>query len=492
MMRDRDPVRDRVAAFVHAHRDELIGQLEDWVRLPSIAGDPDRNDALAWSAEYAAGLCRAAGFPRVEVWPQGESHAVFAEWRSDAEAPVVLVYSHHDVRATTRETWRQTDAFAPVVRDGVMYGRGTSDAKGQVLAHLHGLRAHLAATGSDAPPVTVRLLIDGEEELGSPHLEDLLHEHADDVHADLVVFSDTIQLGRERPAVCTSVRGMVGASLTVRGPARDVHSGAVSGPAPNPVHDLARVLSALHDDDGRIALPRFTEDVVTPDARQRGDYADLRIAPDEWLAASGSGRVTGERGYSIPELLWARPSIEVISVQAGDTEGLPRAVIPESASAELSIRIVDDQTPESVARQLEEWVASELVGVPYELEVDLDSAEPPYRTPADHPAIDAMAEAIAEASGVDPARVGRMGNAGGGPAHLLARATGGPLVFYGTGLVSDRWHSADERVQLDVLELGATTLALFWPRVARALEAPVADEEHHRGGTAGLAASTDD
>src|SRR5215203_5401844 len=107
MMRDRDPVRDRVAAFVHAHRDELIGQLEDWVRLPSIAGDPDRNHALAWSAEYAAGLCRAAG------WPQGESHAVFAEWRSDAEAPVVLVYSHHDVRATTRETWRQTDAFAP-------------------------------------------------------------------------------------------------------------------------------------------------------------------------------------------------------------------------------------------------------------------------------------------------------------------------------------------------------------------------------------------
>ena len=455
---------DDLHRAVREHRREFVDQLAEWVRIPSIAGDPEFADALPRSANFAAGLCRAVGFPRVEVWPQGDTFAVFAEWRADAAAPSVLVYSHHDVRAIIGEAWRETHPFTPVERDGRLFGRGASDAKGQVIAHLWGLRALLGEDGG-APPVTIKLLIDGEEELGSPHLAALLDEHLDDLACELVVYSDTILLDPDRPAITTTVRGMIGAELTVFGPEHDVHSGAVSGPAPNPILDLAGLLSRLHDDDLRVTLPGFYDTVSTPTARDREHYAALGIDDDWWLAESGTSRVTGETGYTIPELLWARPAIEIISVHSGDTEGLPRAVIPASATASLSIRLVDGQRPEQVGEQLERWVEAQARGIRTELSISWKTPEVPYRTP-DHPAVGALDEAMRVGFGVES--VGRMGNAGGGPAELLARTLDAPLVFFGTGLVSDRWHASDERVRLDVLERGAATLAAFWPRVAPA------------------------
>ena len=452
---------------VREHRREFLDQLAAWVRIPSIAGDPEHADALPRSANHLAGLCRAMGFPRVEVWQQGDTSAVFAEWPADATAPTVLVYSHHDVRAVIGEAWRETHPFTPVVRDGCLFGRGASDAKGQVIAHLWGLRA-LLADGRPAPPVTLKLFVDGEEELGSPNLAQLLEAHTGDLACDLIVYSDTSLLDPANPALTTSVRGMIGAELTVHGPAHDVHSGAVSGPSPNPLIDLAWLICRLHDADGRITLPGFYDAVATPTPEQRAQYAALGVDDDWWLEESRTGRITGERGYTVPELLWARPALEVISVKGGDVENLPRAVIPATASAALSIRIVDGQSPEAVADQLERWVEAEAEarGIRTELTISRKTAEAPYRTP-DHPAVDALAEAMRIGFRVDD--VGRMGNAGGGPAELLARTLDAPIVFFGTGLVSDRWHGSDERVRLDVLENGATTIAAFWPRLAAAL-----------------------
>jgi acetylornithine deacetylase/succinyl-diaminopimelate desuccinylase-like protein len=452
---------------VRRHRREFLGDLAEWVRIPSIAGDPEHADELPRSANHLAGRCRAVGFPRVEVWQQGDTLAVFAEWRADAAAPTVLVYSHHDVRAVIGDPWRETQPFTPVVRDGCLYGRGASDAKGQVTAHLWGLRA-LLADGRSAPPVTVKLFVDGEEELGSPNLADLLEAHSDDVECDLIVYSDTTLLDPARPAVTTSVRGMIGAELTVFGPEHDVHSGGVSGPSPNPVLDLATLLSELHDADGRVTLPGFYDAVTTPTPEQREDYAALEVDDRWWLEESDTGRITGELGYSVPELLWARPSLEVISISGGDLDDLPRAVIPASATAALSIRIVDGQTPDAVAAQLERWVEAMAAerGIRAEVSISRKTAEAPYRTP-EHPAVEVLAEAMRIGFSVDA--VGRMGNAGGGPAELLARTLDAPLVFFGTGLVGDRWHDSDERVRLDVLEQGAATLAAFWPRLADAL-----------------------
>jgi acetylornithine deacetylase/succinyl-diaminopimelate desuccinylase-like protein len=401
------------------------------------------------------------------------------------------VYSHHDVRVAKPEQWDQTAPFEPVVRDGRLYGRGSSDAKGQVLAHLWGLRAHLdqqstrsitsdpqnpdalslpaaettALSHSTAPAINLKYLVEGEEEGGSPHLAKLLKEQSGRFQADLVVFSDTLLFREDHPALCVSLRGMVSAHLEVTGPEVDVHSGAVSGSVPNPAFEISRVLAGLHDDDGRIAIPGFYDDVAPVPEDFRKALARLPFTEEDWLERSEGGSITGEEGYTVPERLWLRPAVEITALIAGDPVGISSAAVPSVAAVDLSLRTVMGQRVEKVAEQLRQWVR-DTVGDNYghTLSVDLETAQEPYWTP-DHPAVSVLERAMAR--GFRSPQVGRMGNAGGGPATLLAKSLDAPVLFFGTGLVEDHWHDSDESANLEVLVNGAVTLACFWDDLAR-------------------------
>jgi acetylornithine deacetylase/succinyl-diaminopimelate desuccinylase-like protein len=449
--------------FLTARRSEFVEQLSDWIRIPSVAGADEHLIDVVRSAHWLAGTLRELGFPTVEIWSEDEAPAVYAEWPSDPAAPTVLVYSHHDVRVSKEEQWKETRPHEPVVRDGYLYGRGASDAKGQVLVHLWSIRAHLAASGRSAPAVNLKLLIEGEEETGSPHLLQLMKDNQDRLAADLVVFSDTMLWHADHPAVCTSMRGTINAHLEVYGPHRDVHSGAVSGPAPNPILGLARLLGGLHDERGRITIPGFYDDVREPSERRRQELAELPYSEEDWLARSETRSTCGEAGYTVLEQLWLRPAIEASSIIGGDPVGLPRSVIPAVATADLSIRTVPGQTVPAVAAQLRQWVAKTLgPDFGHELSITEETGQDPYQTPDDHPAVQALAEAMEEGFG-RPA--GRMGNAGGGPARWLEQVAGAPILFYGTGLPEDHWHDSDERASIEVLHQGAATLAQLWPRL---------------------------
>ncbi|MCQ6271072.1 M20/M25/M40 family metallo-hydrolase [Pseudarthrobacter sp. R1] len=485
-------------AFVESRRAELEGQLAEWVRVPGVLGDPEHTKGLLRSANWLAAAFRDVGFPVVEVLPTGESHAVYAEWCEAAGAPTVLVYSHHDVRVAKPGQWDQTAPFDPVVRDGRLFGRGSSDAKGQVMAHLWSLRAHLAqqskrsltsgaqnpnalslpvpktqtlshpeppGSARTAPAVNLKYLVEGEEEGGSPHLAQLLEEQADRLQADLVLFSDTLLFREDHPALCMSLRGMLSAHLELTGPDVDVHSGAVSGAAPNPAFELSRLLAGLHDGEGRIAIPGFYDDVAAVPEDFREALARLPFTEEDWVKRSESGSITGEVGYTVPERLWLRPAVEVTALVAGDPVGLSSAAVPSVASVDLSFRTVAGQRVEKVAGQLRQWV-QDTVGENYgrTLSVDLETAQEPYRTP-DHPAVSALERAMAK--GFRSADVGRMGNAGGGPAELLSRSLDAPVLFFGTGLVEDHWHDSDESANVEVLVNGAVTVACFWDELAR-------------------------
>jgi acetylornithine deacetylase/succinyl-diaminopimelate desuccinylase-like protein len=450
--------------YVRSRRGDIEKQLAEWVRVPGILGMPEHAQDLLRSANWLAGAFREAGFPVVEVLPTGESYAVYAEWCEAPGAPTVLVYSHHDVRAAKPENWDQTAPFEPVVRDGRLYGRGSSDAKGQVLAHLWGVRAHLHQP-RPAPAVNLKFIVEGEEEGGSPHLAKLLEEQAQRFQADVVLFSDTLLWHQDHPALCVSLRGMLSASLEVFGPERDVHSGAVSGNAPNPAFELGRLLALLHDQDGRIAIPGFYDDVEPLPEDLRQALADLPFSDEDWLKRSESGAITGEEGYTVLERLWLRPAVEVTSIIAGDPIGVSRAAVPAVATADLSLRTVPGQRVAKAAEQLRHWVATSIGDAfGHTLTVDLETAQEPYRTP-DHPAVAALERAMA--SGFGSKKVGRMGNAGGGPAELLSRVLDAPVLFFGTGLVEDHWHDSDESVSLDVLLNGAATLACLWDELAK-------------------------
>jgi acetylornithine deacetylase/succinyl-diaminopimelate desuccinylase-like protein len=456
------PTRD----YLDRHRDTVVAQLSEWVRLPSVAGIPEHKIDLQRSANWLAGALRAIGVPSVEVWDTDGGPAVYGEWCAAPGAPTVLVYSHHDVRTAKDGQWQETPPFEPACRDGYLYGRGTSDANGQVLAHLWAVRAHLATTGRDTPAINLKFLVEGEEETGSAHLRDLLHEHRQRLDADLIVFSDTLLWRADHPAVCMSLRGMISVHLEILGPLRDVHSGAVSGPAPNPAFELSRLLAQFHDDKGRITLPGFYDEVAEPSQRFRAELAKLPFTEQDWLQRSDTRSVGGEAGYTVLERLWARPAAEVISVLAGDPVGASTATVPAVAAAEISIRIVPDQRVADVAEQLRRWVADTISDrFDYRWTLSEETAQEPYRTPEDHPAVTALAAAMTEEFG-RPA--GRMGNAGGGPADLLATTLDAPVVFFGTGLPEDRWHDSDERVGIDVLLTGAATLANLWARLAQA------------------------
>ncbi|GAB7039297.1 dipeptidase [Catenuloplanes niger JCM 9533] len=451
---------------MHAHvdRDALVADLMDWIRLPSVHGVPENAIDLERSARWLAGALRETGFPEVEVADPGGAPAVIARWCAAPGAPTVLVYSHHDVRAAKEETWAETPAYRPVLRDGYVYGRGASDAKGQIVAHLWGVRAHLAATGRSVPAVNLIWLVEGEEETGSAHLAGLLAEHG--IEADLVVYSDTLLWHRDHPAICMSMRGGLNARIEVYGPLRDVHSGAVSGPAPNPLVALARLIGRLHDDKGRVTLPGFYDTVTGPGERTRAAFAALPYSDEDWLARTETRSIGGEEGFTVLERLWARPAVEVLTVVAGDPDGPARGAVPAVATASITMRTAPGQVCAEVADQLRRWVRDTIdEGVAYELTVAEELAQEPYRTPDDLPAVAVLEAAMRDGFGTSA--VGRMGNAGGGPADLLSTATGAPVLFFGTGLPEDRWHDGDERASVDVLVAGAATLASFWGRLGR-------------------------
>ncbi|MGK5678113.1 M20/M25/M40 family metallo-hydrolase [Actinoplanes sp. URMC 104] len=459
-----------MAANVHdyltRHCDDLVKELIGWIRHRSVAGLPESEPELIRSANWLAGALRATGFPHVDVWRIEGAPAVYAEWCEAPGAPTVLIYSHHDVRVTDDDQWEETHPFEAVVRDGYVYGRGASDAKGQVLAHVWGLRAHLATTGRDAPAVNIKILVEGEEEAGSGHLAEALEQHRERLDADLIVFSDTLTWRADHPAVCTSLRGMISAELRVFGPLRDVHSGAVSGPAINPAIELSALIAALHDDRGRITLPGFYDDVEELTETRRAELAALPYSDEDWLERSETRAIGGEHGYTVLERLWERPAVEVIGLLSGDPAGLPRAAVPAVATARFSFRTASGQKAATVEKQLRQWVESRLDDrVEYDLSISEEISQEPYRTPDDLPALAELAAAMEEGFGKRP---GRMGNAGGGPAELLTRVIGAPVVFFGTGLPEDRWHDDDERVAIQMLINGAATLASFWQRLGSA------------------------
>ena len=252
-------------AYVESHAREFIDDLKRWLAIPSISADPTRRGDVRRSAEWLAAYLSTTGFPVAEVWdtaPDGLP-AVFAEWpAADPQAPRVLVYGHHDVQPVEPLGEWDHPPFEPAERDGLLLARGASDDKGQVLFHSLGIRACLAVSRAAAPPVTVKLLVEGEEESGSEHFAALVERERDRLACDVIVVSDTGMWAADVPSMCTGMRGLASAEVTLTGPVRDLHSGSFGGGVPNPLHAMASLLAGLHDEAGRVMLPRFYDRVL--------------------------------------------------------------------------------------------------------------------------------------------------------------------------------------------------------------------------------------
>lgn len=459
----------QVRAAVHAGADEFVHSLVEWLRIPSISSDPDNADDVRRSAVWLADALRDTGFPAVEVWDTAGLPAVFAEWPSDQpDAPTVVVYGHHDVQPVTPlEVWERPP-FDPTVVGERLYARGAADDKGQLLFHTLGVRAHLAATGRSSPSVNLKLVVEGEEESGSPHFAELLRAKRDRLACDVVVVSDTGMWGRETPTVCTGMRGMTDGQLSLRGPSGDIHSGSFGGAVRNPLTELARVVAALHDGDGRVTIEGFYDDVVALTDDERALFAKLPYDEDAWLENARSTATYGERDFTTLERVWARPTAEINGMWGGHTGAGHKTIVPSEAHAKVSFRLVAGQDPGVIRAGFEHWLARTVpAGITWGMQWYGPGVRP-CLTPLDHPALQSVLRAMATAfdSEVHVTREG-----GSGPEADLQDHLGAPVVFLGVSLPDDGWHAPNEKVEIPMLLKGAEAAAHLWDDLATTLRA---------------------
>ncbi|MGW7002879.1 dipeptidase [Streptomyces sp. NPDC054933] len=452
-----------VRAYIDAHRAAFLDDLVEWLRIPSVSADPERTKDVERSAEWLAAELSATGFPVVEVWPTAGLPAVYAEWPSgDPAAPTVLVYGHHDVQPAARADGWDSEPFEPVVRDGRMYARGAADDKGQVFFHTLGVRAHLAATGRNTPAVNLKLLIEGEEESGSPNFSSLLRERAERLACDAVIVSDTGMWSADTPTVCTGMRGLADCQVDLYGPDQDIHSGSFGGAVPNPATEAARLVAALHDEDRKVTIPGFYDDVAELTDRERQLFAELPFDEAAWLRTAKSHAALGESGYTTLERIWARPTAEVNGVYGGYTGPGGKTIVPASAHLKLSFRLVAGQDPAKIEQSVRDWVADRLpAGIRHE--ITFWGTTRPCLTPLDHPALRSTVRAM-ERAFEKTVRFTREG--GSGPAADLQDVLGVPVLFLGISVPSDGWHSVNEKVELDLLLKGVETTAYLWSDLA--------------------------
>ncbi|WP_093799161.1 dipeptidase [Streptomyces sp. Wb2n-11] len=452
-----------VRTYIDTHRAAFLSDLADWLRIPSVSAQPAHAADVRRSAEWLSAKLGETGFPVTEVWPTAGAPAVFAEWPSgDPAAPTVLVYGHHDVQPAVRADGWRTDPFEPEVVDGRLYARGAADDKGQVFFHTLGVRAHLAATGRTAPAVNLKLLVEGEEESGSPHFRALVEERAERLAADAVIVSDTGMWSEDTPTVCTGMRGVADCEIELYGPDQDIHSGSFGGAVPNPATVAARLVAALHDEDERIAIPGFYDGVVELTDRERELFAELPFDEAEWLRTAKSRATLGEAGHTTLERVWARPTAEVNGIGGGYQGPGGKTIVPSSAHLKLSFRLVAGQDPDKIEQAVRDWTASRVpAGIRHE--ITFGAATRPCLTPLDHPALQSVVRAMGRAFGQE-IRFTREG--GSGPAADLQDVLGAPVLFLGISVPSDGWHAPDEKVELDLLFKGVETAAYLWGDLA--------------------------
>jgi len=459
-----------VRSYIEENSAAFFSELKQWLRIPSISADPSRHADVRASAQWLAAHLRGIGFPQVEIWEAGDTAgpglpSVYACWpAADPAAPTVCVYGHHDVQPVEPLGEWGSPPFEPAERDGMLLGRGASDDKGQVLLHSLGLRACLAASGASAPPVTLKLLIEGEEESGSPHFAALLRHRAATLACDVIVVSDTTMWAADVPSLCTGMRGLAAAEIIMRGPQSDLHSGSFGGGVPNPLHAMAGLLAGLHDAGGRVTLPGFYDKVVSLTPKERELFERLPFEEKAWLANAGHSLSTyGEDGYSTLERIWARPTAEVNGMWGGHTGPGQKTIVPRECRAKVSFRLVANQEPAEVLAALQEFVAAQ---TPEGIEAVVVPEGPgvrPTTAPIDSPAVLAAQRAVARAFGAEPLFTREGGS---GPEADLTEILGAPLIFVAAGLNSDRIHAPNEKVDMAMLLKGAEAVAYLWDELA--------------------------
>jgi acetylornithine deacetylase/succinyl-diaminopimelate desuccinylase-like protein len=454
-----------VLDHIRATRPGAHARLMDFLRIPSVSAQPAHAGDCRQAAEWARGQFEAVGFATRIVETAGHPVLLATHAGPTEDAPHLLYYGHYDVQpAEPLELWT-TPPFEPAVIEGRhgprVVARGAVDDKGQVSMWLEALRAWHAVAGG--PPARVTVVLEGEEEVGSPNLEAFLAAHADELRADIAIISDTGMWDIDTPAITTRLRGLVYAELRVRGPSRDLHSGLYGGSALNPINALTHILGCLHDADGRVALPGFYDGVAETGATQAAEWARLAFDESAFLGEIGLETPVGERGRGGLDRMWARPTADINGIWGGYPGHGAKTVIAAEAGAKVSFRLVAGQDPARILEAFRQHVA---VHAPAGLQTQIETfgMAPGFEVAAGNPWVD-TARAVLEEEYARPAVL--IGSGGSIPVvESLRRILGLDTLLMGFGLSNDQVHSPNEKFDLRCLDHGTNAHARLLGAVA--------------------------
>ena len=449
---------EAIDQYVRKNEARFLDELKQLLRIPSISTLPEHNGDTRRAAEFVAEKLRAAGLEHIEVIETQKHPLVYADWLHAPGKPTVLCYGHYDVQPPDPLDLWETPPFEPSERNGNLYARGSADDKGQMYSHIKAIEALRAVLGK--PPVNIKFLIEGEEEVGGESVAKYVADNPEKLKADVALVSDTEMYAPGLPTLNIGLRGLVYLEIEARGPARDLHSGLYGGAAPNAVFGLIELLSNAKDADGHILIPGVYDDVEPPSKEEKESWTHLPFDEKEYLKSEvGSTALTGEAQYSVFERTWARPTFEVHGIAGGFTGAGAKTVIPARAVAKVSLRLVPKQDPEKIVAAVRSWVESyRPKGI--QCEVRVLSAGPGLMVNPDHPAIRVAAKAFSDIFG-KPTVFTRSGGSipivGDFATHL-----GIPTILMGFGLPDDGLHSPNEKYNIRNYFDGIRTIAHFF------------------------------
>lgn len=460
---------DEVLAHLDARKDASLADLLTFGAIPSVSTDPERRGDVRRAAEWLADRLRTAGLLTVDILDTPGHPVVYAEWLGAPDAPTVLVYGHYDVQPPDPLDRWQSPPFTPTVRGERVYGRGVSDDKGPLLIPVQVAEAFFQTRGT--LPLNVKFLFEGEEEVGSRHLAPFVREHAERLCANVVLSADGGMWRADVPTLTVSSRGMAGLELTLRGPGKDLHSGRHGGAVQNPLHALAQLIAGLHDEQGRVTVEGFYDDVQDLGEGERASLRDLPFDEEAYRMEVGAPALFGEEGYSTLERLWTRPTLEVNGLWGGYTGEGTKTVLPSEAHAKITCRLVANQNPErvmeAVVRHLEKHLP---LGVTLDVRPS-DHGARAYRIPAEHPALRAARKVLAEVYGQPPLEVGMGGSI---PiCEVFQRELGLETVFFSFAVGDEDIHAPNEFFRLPRLYEGQQAWARLWQELAVREAVPV-------------------
>jgi acetylornithine deacetylase/succinyl-diaminopimelate desuccinylase-like protein len=452
---------DNIIDFINVNRERYLDELKVLLAIPSISALPQHAADVKRCAEWCAAEMERVGLQNVRLIDTPGNPVVYGDWLGAEGAPTILFYGHYDVQPVDPlELW-ESPPFEATIRDGEIYARGSADDKGQVFMHFKAVEAHLKQNGR--LPVNIKFILEGEEEVGSAHLDDFIRAHKNELAADVVVISDSPMFARGIPSICYGLRGLVYFQIDLRGSATDLHSGSFGGAVANPAMVLAQMLSQMKDRGGRVKIPGFYDDVVALTEEERKAWATLPFNEKKYKKDFGIPKVYGESGYATLERTWARPTFEINGLLSGFTGEGAKTVLPAVAMAKVSMRLVPNQDPDKIA-QLFEAHLEEIAPPTVTLKVTRMHGGKPWMTSYDNPFVQAAGRAIERGFGAKPVFTREGGSIP--VVSTFQEELGLPSVLFGVGLPDENAHAPNEKLDVGNFHNGIIASAILYDEIA--------------------------